>query len=99
MARYISDENADSIGVDFQEVIEVARDGGHRPVSGRDGRSGDPGHGLGKDRRLDLPRDAQLSIHGEQTPRVGEHTPHRDCAEACDEGRKTEGFQILCREC
>ena len=94
VAGHIGHEDADALGVHFQEIVEVARDSGHRPVSRGDGEAATSRHRLRQKRRLDLPRDGQLTIDDGQALGLGKHAPRRDGSEANDEDGEAERLEI-----
>ena len=93
VAGDIGHEDADALGVNLQEIVEVARDRRHRPVSCGDGEGADSRHRLRQQRRLDLPRDGEFSIDDGQPLGLRKHAPRRDGAEANDEDREAERLE------
>ena len=77
MSSDVSHQDAGSLLVGNDKVIEIARDGRHGEIGGGNAKILDVGNSAGKNRRLYLSGDVEFVFNGDQSALVREHELQR----------------------
>src|ERR1700733_6133971 len=80
----VGDENTKAIFFKREEIVEIAGDRAHWEIASGDLQTGDAGHFARENRGLNLLRDFQLFVDGQQAMFVGESAVSRYVAQAAD---------------
>src|SRR5271165_2943545 len=94
VAGNVGNQNAELVVAEHQEIVKIAGHRAHGQITRGDLRARENRHGAGQNRGLDLARDGQLAVDGQQAVLVGKRAVSGHIPEAGDEEQEAEGFGV-----